>query len=114
MGAVEGISILAVAFGLAGLGRAWRRDRRTVIATTTAAVVLAFVLETTPHLVHHSLDADQGAGCEALQTAERSQVAPGTIDAMPVVVSADLADAPEITASPPPLALAPRGRAPPA
>ncbi len=114
MGAVEGISILAVGLGLAGLWRAWRRDRRTTIATTTAALVLGFVVETTPHLVHHSLDADQGAGCEALQTAERSQVASGSIDSTPVPVSAALADAPLAPTSPTLLAPAARGRAPPA
>ena len=113
-GAVEGIGILTAGLGLAGLRRAWRRDRRTAIATTTAVLVLGFVLETTPHLVHHSLDADQGAGCEALQTAERSQVASGSIDPTPVTGSAPLADALSVASPPTLLAPAPRGRAPPA
>ena len=110
---VEVTGVLAMAIGLAGLAGSWRRDRRTAVATITAALVLGFVVETTPHLVHHSLDADQGAGCAALQTAERSQVAAGAIDATPVPVPADLADAPLIAA---PLTCAdpsPRGRAPP-
>ncbi len=114
MGAADGIGILIVGLGLAGLWGAWRRDRRTTIATTTAALVLGFVLETTPHLVHHSLDADQGAACEALQTAERSQMASGAIDSTPVTISAALAHAPLAATSPTFLAPAARGRAPPA
>ena len=114
LGAVEGIGILTAGLGLAGLRRAWRRDRRTAIAMTTAALALGFVLETTPHLVHHSLDADQGAGCEALQAAERSQVAAGSIEPASATGSAALADASVVTTSPMLFAPAPRGRAPPA
>ena len=111
---VEVTSILAVAIGLAGLAGSWRRDRRTAVETFTAALVLGFVVETTPHLVHHSLDADQGASCEVLQTAERSQVAAGAIDATPVRAPADLADAPLVAAPPTCAVPSPCGRAPPA
>jgi hypothetical protein len=111
---VEVASILAVAIAVAGLAGSWRRDRRTAIATITAALVLGFVVETTPHLVHHSLDVDQGAGCAALQTAERSQAAAGAIDATPVPAPADLAEAPLVAPFPTCAAPAPRGRAPPA
>jgi hypothetical protein len=113
-GAADGLGVLVAALGLAGLGRSWRRGRRTAVATATAALVLGFVVETTPHLVHHSLDRDQGAGCESLQTAERSQVASGTIDPQPVVLSAALPDAPLSAAPAARLVPAPRGRAPPA
>jgi hypothetical protein len=112
--AVEVTGSLAVAIALAGLAASWRWARRAAVATITAALVLGFVVETAPHLVHHSLDADQGAGCEALQAAERSQAAGGAIDTSPVAAPADLADAPPVAAPPTCAAPSPRGRAPPA
>jgi hypothetical protein len=49
------MGILIVAAGLAGFSRFWRRDRRMAIAVATAALALGFMVETTPHLVHHTL-----------------------------------------------------------
>ena len=86
-GLAEVTGILIATLGLAGFGRSWRRDRRMAVATVTAALVLGFVVETTPHLVHHALDPDKGAGCEALQTAERSQAAIGALDTTPALGS---------------------------
>jgi hypothetical protein len=111
---VDVLAVLVSALGLVGLGRSWRRDRLGAIATSAAALLLGFVLETTPHLVHHSLDADQGAGCEALQTAERSPVAAGAVQVAPLPASGLLADAQPATMVLTPAVPAPRGRAPPA
>ena len=93
-GPAEVAGVLIATLGLAGLGRSWRRDRRMAVATVTAALALGFVVETTPHLVHHVLDPDKGAGCEALQTAERSQAAVGAVDATPAPAAALLIDPP--------------------
>ena len=84
------------------------------VATATAALVLGFVVETTPHLVHHVLDPDKGAGCQVLQTAERSQAAVGTLDTTPAPAPARLIDTPSTAPAPTLAAPAPRGRAPPA
>jgi hypothetical protein len=113
-GLAEVAGILIVTLGLAGFGRAWRRDRRMAVATVTAALVLGFVVETTPHLVHHALDPDTGAGCEALQTAERSQATIGAIDTAPASASVRLIDPPSIAPAPTLAAPTPCGRAPPA
>jgi hypothetical protein len=110
----EVAGILIVMLGLAGFGRSWRRDRRMAVATATAALVLGFVVETTPHLVHHALDPDTGAGCEALQTAERSQATIGAIDTAPASASVRLIDPPSIAPAPTLAAPTPCGRAPPA
>ena len=114
VGLAEVAGVLIVALGLAGLGRSWRRDRRMAVATATAALVLGFVVETTPHLVHHTLDPDKGAGCQVLQTAERSQAAVGTLDMTPAPAPARLIDTPSTAPGPTLAAPAPRGRAPPA
>ena len=113
-GLAEVAGILIVTLGLAGFGRAWRPDRRMAVATVTAALVLGFVVETTPHLVHHALDPDTGAGCEALQTAERSQATIGAIDTAPASASVRLIDPPSIAPAPTLAAPTPCGRAPPA
>ena len=113
-GPAELAGILIVMLGLAGFGRSWRRDRRMAVATATAALVLGFVVETTPHLVHHALDPDKGAGCEVLQTAERSQATIGAVDTTPAAAPARLIDAPSTVSAPTLAAPAPRGRAPPA
>jgi hypothetical protein len=113
VGVAEAAGVLIGVAGLAGLGGFWRRDRRVAI-TITAALVLGFAVETAPHLVHHALDADKGAACEVLQTAERSQAAIATLDPGPVSAATGLADLPSV-ASPCTLpAPAPCGRAPPA
>jgi hypothetical protein len=114
VGLAEIAGVLIVALGLAGLGRSWRRGRRTAVATATAALVLGFVVETTPHLVHHALDPDKGAGCQVLQTAERSQAAVGTPDMTPAPAPARIVDTPSTAPGPALAAPAPRGRAPPA
>ena len=113
-GLAEVAGVLIVTLGLAGLGLSWRRDRRMAVATVTAALVLGFVVETTPHLVHHVLDPDKGAGCQVLQTAERSQAAVGTLDMGPAPAPARLIDTASIAPGPTLAAPAPRGRAPPA
>jgi hypothetical protein len=113
-GPVEATAVLIVALGLAGLARSWRRDRQAALAAVTAGVLLGFVVETTPHLVHHSLDADQGAGCHALQAAERNPAAVGAVDAAPVSTLASLDERPPLVSAPTPSAPASRGRAPPA
>jgi hypothetical protein len=99
--------------GVAGLARSWRRDRRGAVAVATAGLLVGFVAETTPHLVHHSLDADQGASCQALQTAERSQAAVGAADASLVSAFAPLDVGPARCSVPMPSAPIPCGRAPP-
>jgi hypothetical protein len=113
-GPVEAVSILIVALGLAGSWRVWQRERRAGLASGIAGLLLGFVVETTPHLVHHSLDADQGAGCEALQTAERNQAVVVAPDTIPVTTPASLDEPPSLVSSPTPFAPAPCGRAPPA
>ncbi|MGH7358785.1 MAG: hypothetical protein ACREJR_08225 [Candidatus Rokuibacteriota bacterium] len=114
LGAVDVIAVLLVALGLGGLARAWRRDRRSALAAGAAGLLLGFVVETTPHLVHHSLDADQGASCEVLQTAERAQAAIGALDAAPVSTPSYLDDRLRAAPAPTLSVLAPCGRAPPA
>jgi hypothetical protein len=113
-GLAEVTGILIATLGLAGFGRSWRRDRRMAVTTVTAALVLGFVVETTPHMVHHALDPDAGAGCEALQTAERSQAAIGAIDTTPASASVRLIDPRPIAPAPTLAAPTPCGRAPPA
>jgi hypothetical protein len=113
-GVVETLAVLVVALGLAGLARSWRRDRRAAVASAVAGLLLGFVVVTTPHLVHHSLDADQGAGCQTLQAAERSHAAVGWLDAAPGGPLAALDDPPSFVSDPMRFAPAPCGRAPPA
>jgi hypothetical protein len=112
--AAEATGVLIVAAGLAGFARAGGRDRRMTAATATAALVLGFVIETTPHLVHHSLDPDTGAGCQVLQTAERSLAALGTPDVVPVETQSRLVETPATETAPARPTPAARGRAPPA
>jgi hypothetical protein len=111
---VEITGVLIVALGLAGFGRSWPRNRRMAAATATAALVLAFVIETAPHLVHHALDIDKGAGCQTLQTAERSQAVVDTLDTAIAPAPARLVDTPSAAPAPTLAVPAPRGRAPPA
>jgi len=110
----ETLAVLVVALGLAGLARSWRRDRRAALASATAGLLLGFAVETTPHLVHHSLDADRGADCQVLQTAERHQAAAGAPDTAPREAPAPLAGPPPLVAAPVLAAPPPSGRAPPA
>ena len=84
------------------------------VATATAALVLGFIVETTPHLVHHALDPDKGAGCEVLQTAERSPAAVGALDTISTPAPATLIDVPSAASCPALAGPAARGRAPPA
>ena len=111
-GPAEVAGVLIVALGLAGLGRSWRRDRRMAVATVTAALALGFVVEITPHLVHHVLDPDKGAGCEVLQTAERSQAAVGAVDATPDLAPTLLIDPPSVVPVPDATSRLPRAGAP--
>jgi hypothetical protein len=106
--------LLVVALGLAGFGRAWRRERRVAVAALSAGLLLGFIVETAPHLVHHVLDPDKGAGCQVLQAAERSHAAVGTLDVTPAPVLAALTDVPATLLAPALPAPAPCGRAPPA
>jgi hypothetical protein len=112
-GVAEMIAVLIVALGLAGFGESWRRDHRAALAAATAGILLGFVAESTPHLVHHGLDADQGASCQVLQAAERDHAAVGALDVAPASAPAYLDERP----IPAPLATlsapAPCGRAPP-
>ena len=110
----EVAGVMIVALGLAAFGRFWRRDRRMALAAATAALTLGFVVETTPHLVHHTLDADQGASCQALQTAERNQAAVGNLDVTPVPAPVYAAPALSLLTVPTLNRPAPCGRAPPA
>ncbi len=106
--------LLIVALGLAGFGRAWERAPRVAIAALTAGLVLGFIVETAPHLAHHALDPDKGAGCQVLQAAERSHAAVGSLDVTPAPALAPLTDVPSTVfalALPAPAAC---GRAPPA
>jgi hypothetical protein len=114
VGSAEVAGVLIATLGFAGLGRSWRRERRMAVATATAALVLGFIVETTPHLVHHTLDPDKGAGCEVLQTAERSQAAFAALDTTPVPAPARLIDTQSTVSAPTLAAPAARGRAPPA
>jgi hypothetical protein len=110
----EVAGVLMVALGLAAFGRFWQRDRRMALAAATAALALGFVVETTPHLVHHTLDTDQGASCQALQTAERNQAAVGNLHVTPVPAPVYAAAVPSLLAVPTLVRPAPCGRAPPA
>jgi hypothetical protein len=110
----EVAGVLIVALGLAAFGRFWRPDRQAALAALTSALVLGFVVETTPHLVHHTLDTDQGASCQALQSAERSQAAVGNLDVTPVPAPVYLAAVPSRVTAPTLARPARRGRAPPA
>jgi hypothetical protein len=114
VGLAEVIGVLTLAGGLAGLGGASRRDRGTALAAVTAALVLGFVVETTPHLAHHALDPDKGAGCQVLQTIERTQVSLVALDATPAPERALLVAVPSPATAPSLMVRAPRGRAPPA
>jgi hypothetical protein len=105
--------LLIVALGLAGFGRSWQRERRVAIATLSAGLLLGFIVETAPHLVHHVLDADKGAGCEVLQAVERSHAVVGTLDITPVPVLAALTDGPATPFGSALPAPTPCGRAPP-
>jgi hypothetical protein len=110
----EVAGVMIVVLGLAAFGRLLRRDRRAALAAATAALALGFMIETTPHLVHHTLDTDQGASCQALQTAERSQAAVGNLDVTPVPTPVYLAAVPSLVTAPTLVRPAPCGRAPPA
>ncbi len=110
----EVAGVLMVALGLAAFGRFWRRDHRAALAALTSALALGFVVETTPHLVHHTLDTDQGASCQAVQSAERSQAAVGNLDVTPVPAPVYLAAVPSRVTAPTLARPARRGRAPPA
>lgn len=113
-GLAEAAGVLIAVAGLVGLARGWRGDRRRAVATATAALVLSFAVETTPHLVHHSLDPDKGAGCQVLQTAERSQAALGTPDVVPAEIRSRVIETPATETVPALATPAARGRAPPA
>lgn len=113
-GLAEAVGGLLVGAGFVELARTWRRDRRVAMAAATAALILGFVVETTPHLVHHALDPDKGNGCQVLQAAERSHATVGTLDATPAPVRAFLADIPATVFAPTLAAPVPCGRAPPA
>ena len=106
--------LLIVVLGLAGFGRSWRRERRAAMGALSAALLLGFIVETAPHLVHHVLDSDKGAGCQVLQAAERSHAVVGTLDVTPAPVLAALPDVPATLLLPALPAPAPCGRAPPA
>jgi hypothetical protein len=114
VGLAEAAGVLIAAAGLAGFGWFSRRDRRMAVAAATAALVLGFIVETTPHLVHHALDRDKGGACQVLQTVERSQVLLEAVDVTPTPAPAHLIDAPSSAALPARAAPAPCGRAPPA
>jgi len=63
------VAVALLALALVG---ATRRPRRRVLraqALATVAVMLLFGVEAAPHLVHHALDADQGASCVVLAAA---------------------------------------------
>ena len=83
------------------------------IAALSAGLLLGFIVETAPHLVHHVFDADKGAGCQVLQAAERSHAAVGTLDVTPAPVLAGLTDIPATLFAPALPGPAPCGRAPP-
>jgi hypothetical protein len=98
----EVAGVLIVALGLAAFGRFWRRDRQAALAALTSALALGFVVETTPHLVHHTLDT------------ERSQAAVGNLDVTPVPAPVYAAAVPSRVTAPTVARPARRGRAPPA
>jgi hypothetical protein len=108
------MGLAIAALGLAGSARAWRRQRRVAVATLSAGLLLGFVVETAPHLVHHALDSDKGAGCQVLQAAERSQAAIASLDVMPAPALAPLSAVPSTLFEPALAAPRPCGRAPPA
>jgi hypothetical protein len=101
-----------MALGLAGFGRAWRREPRVAIVALTAGLLLGFIVETAPHVVPHLLDADKRAGCQALQAAERSHAAVATLAVTLAPVLAPLTDVPAIVFAPALPAPASCGRAP--
>jgi hypothetical protein len=106
--------LLIVGLGLAGFGRAWRRERRVAMAALSAGLLLGFIVETAPHLAHHALDPDKGAGCQVLQAAERSHAAIPALDVTPARALAILSAVPSTAFVPALAAPRPCERAPPA
>jgi hypothetical protein len=91
----------------------WRASPRS-LALGCAGLLVCFVIEASPHLVHHLLEPDQGAGCPVYQTTERLQL---TLEA-PVVLPPPVQTIADGTCPPAGApwrpAAAQRGRAPPA
>jgi hypothetical protein len=112
LAAATGLAIAAL--GLAGSARAWHRDRRVALATLSAGLLLGFIVETAPHLAHHALDPDKGAGCQVLQAAERSHAAIPALDVTPAPALAILGAVPSTVFVPALAAPRPCERAPPA
>jgi hypothetical protein len=83
------LALLAVlaAGGVAATGRGLA-GRRVAAATAAGTVVVALTLAA-PHLVHHALDADQGASCASLRIAGGVDATP---TAAPPVVLSPVAD----------------------
>lgn len=107
--------MLALAAGvLTAVALGSRRHARRLATSSIGLLLLAFVLESVPHLVHHALDPDDGAGCRVLQMSERIPVVaepPETLPGPAVLTRAD-PPVPRVLAV---LSLSvPRGRAPPA
>jgi hypothetical protein len=112
LAAATGLAIAAL--GLAGSAWTSRRDRRVAMATLSAGLLLGFIAEMAPHLAHHALDPDKGAGCQVLQAAERSHAAIPSLDVAPAPASATLSAVVSIVFVPALVAPRPCGRAPPA
>jgi hypothetical protein len=51
-----------------------RRPGRKALGLALAGLFAFFVIGSSPHLVHHLLDPDKGAGCPVYQTTQRVQL----------------------------------------
>lgn len=112
MGAVAlaGSLLLALAAGGA-LGSA--RLRRTA-AIATSALVLVFIAESGPHLVHHALDPGQAEQCQVLKAAGHSEATTLAVDPPPVPGTLESIQAAALVHPPDTSRPAACGRAPPA
>ena len=118
-GAPGSLALVMLTVALAaGLGFIRVRARRGLIAPRLAAGATAAVLAlgltiAAPHLVHHPLDADQGASCPALQIVGGAEATSGTSELVVVHAVVEAAELPLATSpAGAPLAAAPV-RAPP-
>jgi hypothetical protein len=83
-------AVLAAGGGLGVMASRRWTPRPAVLRLVVVALFAAFVLESSPHLVHHLLDSDRGSTCQTLQTSERSQVVAQAPSDLPPLARAPL------------------------
>jgi hypothetical protein len=109
-----GLTLALVAGALAAAALRTGRHARRLATSAIGLLLLGFVLESTPHLVHHALDPEHGTGCWALQLSERNPVLVEPLETLPKPPVLTRVD-PSPPLVPPVVTVpVPRGRAPPA